>query len=150
MQMNLTIIQVKCKYYSLKNVSVSDVCRFWNVRFHLFACEQMFEVMYSIIIPMNSLLSFRDVTAHLTYGLKVAQSFGMTLRIAQFLKYFCYIDLLRVQTENCEVRLQDLEHILCLEQFNVSMKAKFQEDTNVEVKILTNNYRSFYFTIQSL
>ncbi|XP_011501772.1 PREDICTED: uncharacterized protein LOC105365335 [Ceratosolen solmsi marchali] len=124
------LVEIHYLMINLHDIIIEDDRRFWNVRFHLFACEQMFEVMYSIIIPMNSLLSFRDVSAHLSYGLKVAQSFGMTLRIAQYLKYLCYIDLLRIQTENCEVRLQDLEHILCLEQFNESMKAKVQDKTN--------------------
>ena len=93
----------------------------------------MFEAMCTVAIPMNSLLSYRELSAHLSYGLKFAQKFGLTLRIAQISKYLCYIDLLRLQVEQCESRLQDIEHILCIEDFQMSMKVKLSEQTNIKV-----------------
>lgn len=84
---------------------------------------------------MNSLISYREVSSHLIYGMKVAQMLGMTLRIAEFLKYLCYIDLLRGKIEECEIKLQDLEHILCLENFQKSMKMKIKDQANTEVKL---------------
>ncbi|XP_058806087.1 uncharacterized protein LOC131672704 isoform X2 [Phymastichus coffea] len=119
------LVQAHYLLISLHDIIAIDPRRFWTVRNLLFVCEQLFEVNINIIIPMVSLLSFREITAHMTFGLTLAQKYGFTLRIAQYLKYFCYIDLLRLHAENCETRLQDLEHILCLENFKKSMNTKF-------------------------
>lgn len=68
---------------------------------------------------MNSLLSFQEISAHLVRRLKSAQILGATIRVAEILKSLCYIDLSRVQLNDCEVKLQGLEHILSIETFKV-------------------------------
>lgn len=70
---------------------------------------------------MNSLLSFREIGAHLVRRLKTAQTLGATIRVAEILKSLCYIDLSRSQLSDCEVKLQALEHILNIETFTASM-----------------------------
>lgn len=104
-------------------------------------CEQLFEAMGNVVIPMVGLLSFREILSHMTGALKIAQKFGMTLRIAQYLKYFCYIDLLRLHAENCETRLQDLEHILSLEDFQKSMNSKIVQRLDSQVSHIHNTNR---------
>lgn len=81
-------------------------------------------------MPIYSLLSYREIFLHLINGLQFAQKSCMTLRIAEFLKYYCYIFLLRGQTEEVEAKLQDLEHILCLEEFQASMKFNHRQAAN--------------------
>lgn len=46
------------------------------------------------------------------------------LRTAELLKSLCYIDLSRLQLEDCEVKLQGLEHMLNIETFQLSMESK--------------------------
>lgn len=70
---------------------------------------------------MNSLLSFREIGAHLVRRLRTAQTLGATIRVAEILKSLCYIDLSRTQLNDCEVKLQGLEHILNIETFKASM-----------------------------
>ena len=120
------------KYLRYINLFI-DVCPFWNIRFQLLSFEQMFEAMCAVAIPMNNLLSYREISAHLSQGLKYAQKFGLTIRIAQISKYLCQIDLFRLQVDQCESRLQDIEHILCIENFHVSVKINLPEETNNKV-----------------
>ena len=120
---------------------ISEYCKFWNVRFRLFSLERLFEMINNTVIPMNSLLSHYEISLHLSCTLACAQAMGLTLRIAQQLKYFCYIDLLRTHIDDCEARLQDLEHILCLEQFETSMNAnKTKQKPILEVNKILNAY----------
>ncbi|XP_014227311.1 uncharacterized protein LOC106652711 [Trichogramma pretiosum] len=121
-------------HYSMINLHdiLQEPCRFWNIKYFLMGMDQLLETMCTIVIPMNSLLSFREIIAHLTYGLAFAQKHGITLRIAQLLKYHINIDLLRLQIEQCETRLQDLEHILCLENFQKSMKTRLPDEISSE------------------
>lgn len=104
--------------------------RFWNVKYHLIECEQMFESLNNIVIPLNSILSYREVTLHLSTSLKIAQKFGTSLRVAELLKLFCYVDLLRSQIDSSEMHLQDLQHILCLSrsQSKFSLKENFNNN----------------------
>jgi len=73
---------------------------------------------------VNSLLSFRGISADLVRRLKAAQSLGAVIRTAELLKSLCYIDLSRSQLNDCEVKLQGLEHILDIETFQLSMNSK--------------------------
>ncbi|KAJ8688375.1 hypothetical protein QAD02_024170 [Eretmocerus hayati] len=118
------MVEIHYLMINLDETLTQDTCRFWNLRFHLFTCEQLFECMCNVVIPMNSLLSYRETSSHLFYGMKLAQGLGLAMRIAEFLKLLCYIDLLRLKMDDCETKLQDLEHILRLESFQSSMRTE--------------------------
>ncbi|XP_015599868.1 uncharacterized protein LOC107269931 [Cephus cinctus] len=77
-------------------------------------------------LRLNSLLSFKEISAHLIQRLKISQKLGATLRVAECLKNLCFIDLSRMQLDDCEVKLQGLEHILDIESIELSMKSKLQ------------------------
>ena len=73
---------------------------------------------------LHCFISFREISAHLTLRLELAQSLGATLRVAECLKSLCFIDLSRLKLNDCEVKLQGLEQILDVEGFGLSMKNK--------------------------
>jgi predicted nucleic-acid-binding protein len=75
-------------------------------------------------MKINSLLSSRGISPDLVRRLKAAQSLGAVMRTAELLKALCYIDLSRSQLNDCEVKLQGLEHILDIETFQLSMNSK--------------------------
>ncbi|XP_015172528.1 PREDICTED: uncharacterized protein LOC107064394 [Polistes dominula] len=95
-----------------------------------------YDILFSCTVNMstliNSLLSFKEITAHLVIKLKSAQSLGATIRTAEILKSLCFIDLSRSRLDDCEVKLQGLEHILDTETIKLSM------DTNLKPTILEN------------
>ncbi|XP_043467661.1 uncharacterized protein LOC122501934 [Leptopilina heterotoma] len=78
------------------------------------------------LIKLN-FISFREISAHLTLRLELAQSLGATLRVAECLKSLCYVDLKRWKLDDCEVKLQGIEQILDVEAFGLSMKTKSNE-----------------------
>lgn len=83
---------------------------------------------------INSLLSFRGISQDLVRRLKSAQSLGAVLRVAELLKSLCYIDLSRSQLDDCEVKLQGLEHMLGLETVQLS-NVKPVEQTSVYLTV---------------
>jgi len=84
---------------------------------------------------VNSLLSFRGISADLVRRLKAAQSLGAVIRTAELLKSLCYIDLSRSQLNDCEVKLQGLEHILDIETFQLSMNAKSADTLSIHLAV---------------
>lgn len=78
------------------------------------------------LIKLN-FISFREISAHLTLRLELAQSLGATLRVAECLKSLCYMDLERWKLDDCEIKLQGIEQILDIEAFGLSMKSKCDE-----------------------
>lgn len=84
----------------------------------------LFTTTVNLSMRINSLLSFRGISPDLVLHLKSAQSLGAVLRVAELLKSLCYIDLSRTQLDDCEVKLQGLEHILGLETFQSSMNVE--------------------------
>ncbi|XP_014203505.1 uncharacterized protein LOC106635853 [Copidosoma floridanum] len=132
------IVEIHYLLINLYEIVSESVIRFWNIKYHLFACEMMFEVLNNVLIPMNCLISYRDTSLHLSMALKLAQKLGISQRIAEILKYLCYIDLLRSQIDSCETHLQDLEHILCLDNFQASMKTKLQPKSSTTSDQLTS------------
>ncbi|OXU23863.1 hypothetical protein TSAR_003681 [Trichomalopsis sarcophagae] len=136
------LVEIHYMLINIHDLLEQETYRFWNIRFRLYALEQMYEVMCNMTMPMYSLLSYREIFAHLINGLQFAQKSCMTLRIAEYLKYYCYIFLLRGQTEEVETKLQDLEHILCLEKFQASMKFNHRQAANTVQAISTEPFRN--------
>lgn len=90
----------------------------------LFSYDVLFTTAVNLSIRLNSLLSFRGINPDLVLVLKSAQSLNAMLRTAEILKSMCYIDLSRFQLDDCEVKLQGLEHMLNIETFQLSMESK--------------------------
>ncbi|XP_018398949.1 PREDICTED: uncharacterized protein LOC108776744 [Cyphomyrmex costatus] len=89
---------------------------------YLFSYDTLFTVAVNLSIRINNLLSFRGICPDLVLLLKSAQSLSAMLRTAELLKSLCYIDLSRLQLEDCEVKLQGLEHMLNVETFQLSIE----------------------------
>lgn len=98
-----------------------------NQMTYLFSYDVLFTIAVNLSIRINSLLSFRGICPDLARLLKSAQSLNAMLRTAELLKSLCYIDLSRLQLEDCEVKLQGLEHMLNIETFQLSMESKSVE-----------------------
>ncbi|XP_076761379.1 uncharacterized protein LOC143429594 [Xylocopa sonorina] len=108
--------------YTLVNLNEELSERRWNPQDkHLLGFDMLFSATVNLSLRMNSLLSFREIGAHLVRRLKTAQALGATMRVAEILKSLCYIDLSRIQLNDCEVKLQGLEYILNIESFKASM-----------------------------
>lgn len=90
----------------------------------LFSYDVLFNATINLSMKINSLLSSRGISPDLVRRLKSAQSLGAVMRTAELLKTLCYIDLSRLQLNDCEVKLQGLEHILDMETFQLSMNCK--------------------------
>lgn len=90
----------------------------------------LFTTTVNLSVRINSLLSFRGISPDLVRHLKSAQSLGAVLRVAELLKSLCYIDLSRSQLNDCEVKLQGLEHMLGIETFHSSMNVKPVKQTS--------------------
>lgn len=97
---------------------------------YLFSYDVVFTTAVNLSMRLNSLLSFRGISPDLVRHLKSAQSLGAVLRVAELLKSLCYIDLSRSQLNDCEVKLQGLEHILAIETFQSSMNVKTVKQTS--------------------
>lgn len=95
----------------------------------------LFTTTVNLSVRVNSLLSFREISAHLVRRVKAAQSLGAVIRTAELLKSLCYIDLSRSKLDDCEVKLQGLEHILDIETFQLSMNSKIQPETSVYLAV---------------
>ncbi|XP_054002765.1 uncharacterized protein LOC128889288 isoform X1 [Hylaeus anthracinus] len=91
---------------------------------HLFGLDILLSATVNLSLRINSSLSFREIGSHLVRRLRTAQAIGATIRVAEILKSLCYIDLSRSQLNDCEVKLQGLEHILNIEMVEASMKSK--------------------------
>jgi len=91
---------------------------------YLFNYDVLFNATISLSMKINSLLSSRGISPDLVRRLKSAQSLGAVMRTAELLKTLCYIDLSRSQLNDCEVKLQGLEHVLDMETFQLSMNSK--------------------------
>ncbi|OAD58970.1 hypothetical protein WN48_09930 [Eufriesea mexicana] len=108
--------------YTLVNLNEELSARKWKPQDkYLFGFDILLSATVNLSLRMNSLLSFREISAHLVRRLKTAQILGATIRVAEILKSLCYIDLSRAQLSDCEVKLQGLEHILNIETFRISM-----------------------------
>ncbi|TGZ50751.1 uncharacterized protein [Temnothorax longispinosus] len=94
---------------------------------YLFSYDVLFTTGVNLSLRINSLLSFRGISPDLVRLLKSAQSLNAMLRTAELLKSLCYIDLSRLQLDDCEVKLQGLEHMLNIETFQLSMESKSVE-----------------------
>ncbi|XP_076643985.1 uncharacterized protein LOC143354109 isoform X2 [Halictus rubicundus] len=111
--------------YTLVNLNEELSTKKWKSQDkHLFSYDILLSATINLSLRMNSLLSFREIGAHLVRRLKTAQSLGATMRVAEVLKSLCYIDLSRSQLHDCEIKLQGLEHILNIETFKASMSRK--------------------------
>ncbi|XP_057319851.1 uncharacterized protein LOC130664108 [Microplitis mediator] len=84
----------------------------------LYRLDTLFQFTNHISLRMNSLVSYREISAHLSRRLGVVQKLGSVLHVAECLKNLCFIDLSRNQLEDCEVKLQGLEHILKLDVYD--------------------------------
>lgn len=102
-----------------------------NQATYLFSYDVLFTVAVNLSIRINSLLSFRGISPDLVQLLKSAQSLNAMQRTAELLKSLCYIDLSRLKLDDCEVKLQGLEHMLNIETFQLSMKSKPVETSAV-------------------
>ncbi|KOC65264.1 hypothetical protein WH47_09843 [Habropoda laboriosa] len=108
--------------YTIVNLNEELASRKWKYQDkHLFGFDILLSATVNLSFRMNSLLSFREIGAHLVRRLKTAQTLGATIRVAEILKSLCYIDLSRAQLSDCEVKLQGLEHILNIETLTKSM-----------------------------
>ncbi|XP_017879014.1 uncharacterized protein LOC108624081 [Ceratina calcarata] len=109
--------------YALVSLDEELSARKWTPQVkYLFTCDIVLSATVNLSLRMNSLLAFREIGAHLVQRLKIAQVLGSTIRVAEVLKSLCYIDLSRVQLNDCEVKLQGLEHILNIEGVKTSME----------------------------
>ncbi|CAK9811831.1 hypothetical protein ANTPLA_LOCUS7184 [Anthophora plagiata] len=110
--------------YTMVNLNEELAARKWKYQDkQLFGFDILLSATVNLSFRMNSLLSFREIGAHLVRRLKTAQTLGATIRVAEVLKSLCYIDLSRAQLNDCEVKLQGLEHILNIETFKLSMNS---------------------------
>lgn len=95
---------------------------------YFFSYDVLFTATINLAMRVNHLLSFREISAHLVRRVKSAQSLGAVIRTAELLKSLCYIDLSRTKLDDCEVKLQGLEHILDIETFQLSMNSKLNAE----------------------
>ncbi|XP_063990961.1 uncharacterized protein LOC135169682 [Diachasmimorpha longicaudata] len=91
----------------------------------LYHLDMLQEISCNIAIRMNALFSFREIVAHLARRLKIYQPKISVIRVAELLKYLCFIDLSRNQLEDCEVKLQGMEYILQMEMAEESEHREF-------------------------
>lgn len=84
---------------------------------------------------VNNLLSFREISSHLVRRVKSAQSLGAVMRTAELLKSLCYIDLSRAKLDDCEVKLQGLEHMLDIETFQLSMQTQLNPEASTHLAV---------------
>ncbi|XP_035723189.1 uncharacterized protein LOC118442097 isoform X2 [Vespa mandarinia] len=118
-------------FYSLICLTDNLVGTKWmNPDNYLFSYDILFSSTINMSIQINSLLSFREITAHLVQRLKSAQALGATIRTAEILKSLCFIDLSRSHLDDCEVKLQGLEHILDIETIKLSMSTELKQTTS--------------------
>ncbi|XP_071871187.1 uncharacterized protein isoform X2 [Bombus fervidus] len=123
--------------YSLVNLNEELSERKWKPQHkYLFGFDILFSATINLSLRMNCLLSFQEISAHLVRRLKTAQMLGATIRVAEILKSLCYIDLSRTQLNDCEVKLQGLEHILNIETFKLSMNSNLGK-MNTESVLIT-------------
>ncbi|KAK0096376.1 hypothetical protein PV326_005650 [Microctonus aethiopoides] len=98
---------------------------------YLYELDILFQFTNHVTLRMNSLISYREICAHLVRRLWIAQKICAPLHVAECLKNLCFIDLSRNEIENCEVKLQGLEHILMIETFEMSRQANFSPVSDV-------------------
>lgn len=102
---------------------------------NLFSYDVLFTATVNLSMRVNHLLSFREISAHLVRRVKSAQSLGAVMRTAELLKSLCYIDLSRAKLDDCEVKLQGLEHMLDIETFQLSMKLQPNLDASTHLAV---------------
>lgn len=117
-----TVILIEENFLSSHNLPREDL---------LYRLDIAMEFTNHITLRMNSLLSYREIAAHLIRRLRVVQKLGSTLHVAECLKNLCFLDLSRNQLEDCEVKLQGLEHILKLDSFDFGKATKSKKGVNV-------------------
>ncbi|XP_012535924.1 uncharacterized protein LOC118648708 [Monomorium pharaonis] len=114
--------------YAVRSLNQDLLTQKWiNQTTYLFSYDILFTTAVNLSIRINSILSFRGISPDLVRLLKSAQSLNAMLRTAELLKSLCYIDLSRSKLDDCEVKLQDLEHMLNIETFQLSMESKLVE-----------------------
>ena len=108
--------------YGILQLNEDQSTRKWKPQDkHLFGFSVLLSATVNLSQRMNSLLSFREISAHLVRRLKTAQALGATMRVVEILKTLCYMDLSRSKLGDCEVKLQGLEYILNTETLKASM-----------------------------
>ncbi|KAH0546192.1 uncharacterized protein LOC123269029 [Cotesia glomerata] len=117
-----TVILIEDNFLSSHNLPREDL---------LYRLDIAMEFTSHMTLRMNSLLSYREISAHLMRRLKVVQKLGSTLHVAEYLKNLCFLDLSRNQLEDCEVKLQGLEHILKLDSFDFGKATKSKKGVNI-------------------
>ncbi|XP_043279889.1 uncharacterized protein [Venturia canescens] len=122
-QSTYTTIIIQYLYTLLSIDDGADTTIYGRKEEQLYNYEILLDYTNSLTLPMNSLLSYREISAHLVKRLSTAQKLVASLRVAECLKYLCYIDLSRAQLEDCAVKLQGLEHILEIEALEATMQS---------------------------
>ncbi|XP_012278117.1 uncharacterized protein LOC105698439 [Orussus abietinus] len=114
----------------------------------LYSYDILLSATCNLALRMNALLTFREISMHLVVRLNSAQKLGATLRVAECLKMLCFLDISRARVEDCEVKLQGLEHILGTEDVSPStnsttslefMSEKFLVDLTRNARIEQND-----------
>ncbi|XP_046747524.1 uncharacterized protein LOC124411978 [Diprion similis] len=121
------IYLVKCLYSFLVLMEYSPQPRVGAKKKQLYTSEILLTCTADLSLSMNSVLSFKEISSHLTNRLKLAQSSGLTLRVAECLKNLCFIDLSRMHLDDCLVKLQGLEYILDIEHITESQNTNNPE-----------------------
>ncbi|XP_011707720.1 PREDICTED: uncharacterized protein LOC105462662 [Wasmannia auropunctata] len=122
--------------FAMRSLNVHLLTKTWTDQAsYLFSYDVLFTMAVNLSIRVNSMLSFRGISPDLVRILKSAQSINAMLRTAELLKLLCYIDLSRLQLDDCEVKLQGLEHMLNIETFQLSMESKPVETPQVHLAV---------------
>ncbi|KAK0161769.1 hypothetical protein PV327_008184 [Microctonus hyperodae] len=108
---------------------------------YLYELDILFQFTNHVALRMNNLISYREICAHLVRRLWIAQKICVPLHAAECLKNLCFIDLSRNEIENCEVKLQGLEHILMIETFEMSRQANISPVSDVSQTTDTSQAR---------
>lgn len=123
-QSTYTKIIIQCLYTLLALDEPAETTIYGHKETQLYNYELLLDHSNSLALRMNSLLSYREISAHLIKRLSTAQKLVASLRVAECLKFLCYIDLSRAQLEDCGAKLQGLEHILEIEAFDATMQSE--------------------------
>ncbi|XP_012258426.2 uncharacterized protein LOC105687380 [Athalia rosae] len=102
----------RCFYTMLALMEYASESNGLSKEKQLYRLETLLSCTANLSLLLNSILSFKEISCHLTNRLKLAQASGAALRVAECLKYLCFIDLSRMQLDDCVVKLQGLEYIL--------------------------------------
>ena len=122
---------VKSLYTMISMKDIEDTVPWGYKEEQLFSCDILLTFTNNFALRMNSLLSFREISAHLLRRLTLSHKLVAAMRVAECLKSLCYIDLSREHLEDCEAKLQGLEHILEIEALDLPKKSKLTSSLNL-------------------